>query len=134
MPNHSRAMKNGYVKRADLVLEKKLNRPLRKGEIAHHIDENKENDSPQNLEPMLILDHTRQHIYERAERARRLNPHRPKQPDHPANRRYQWPSDEELLKMRGEMSLRKIAQKIGCSHKIVDRRIKRINGIHWSER
>jgi hypothetical protein len=134
MPNHPRAMKSGYVKRADLVLEKKIGRPLRNGEIAHHIDENKENDSSRNLELKLLLDHTRQHIHERAEKARKLNPPKPKQPGHPVNRRYSWPSDKILLRMRLDMSLRQIAKKIGCSHKSVDRRIKRISGVHWSER
>jgi hypothetical protein len=119
-------MKNGYVKRADIVLEKKIGRRLRKGEIAHHIDQNKENDSPRNLELKSNLAHTRQHIYERAEAARRLNPPKPKQPDHKSNRRYLWPAAEILLGMRQTLSLRALAQKIGCSHKVVDRRLKRI--------
>lgn len=134
MPDHPRAMKSGYVKRADLVLEKKLGRRLRRGEIAHHINERKDDDSPRNLEPKWNLDHTRQHIHERAEIARKLNPPKPRQPNHPANNRYDWPSDGELLEMRRKMSLRKISQEIGCSHKVVDRRIKKINGVHWSKR
>ena len=137
MPDHPRA-KKGYVKQADLILEKKLGRGLRKGEIAHHINENKEDDSPGNLELKLTLDHTRQHIQKRAEEARKRNPNsrwlRAKQPEHPNNRSYKWPADKALLEMRRSMSLRMIARKIGCSHKVVDRRIKRINGVHWSER
>ena len=62
MPEHPRANKNGYVKRAILVMEKKLGRPLRKGEIVHHIDGNRTNDRPDNL--MLFssnADHVRFH-------------------------------------------------------------------------
>src|SRR5512139_4175480 len=45
LPNHPER----YVKRATLVLEKKLRRKLQPGEFAHHIDGNKMNDAPANL-------------------------------------------------------------------------------------
>lgn len=60
-PGHYRADKQGYVKIADIVLEAKIGRPLWKNEIAHHIDGNKLNDSPDNLEVMDNLEHTRMH-------------------------------------------------------------------------
>jgi len=61
MPSHPRAMKSGYVKRADIVLEASLGRPLQPGEIAHHVDDNKENDAPKNLRCMLVRPHSRLH-------------------------------------------------------------------------
>jgi hypothetical protein len=58
---HYRADKQSYVKVADIVLEQKIGRPLLPNEIAHHIDGNKLNDSPANLEVMDNLEHTRMH-------------------------------------------------------------------------
>lgn len=49
-PDHPRADAKGYIKRAILVLELKLRRPLREGYDAHHINEIKGDDSPDNLE------------------------------------------------------------------------------------
>lgn len=49
MPYHPRAHKNGYVYEHVLVAEKKLGRPLKKGEIIHHKDEIKTNNSPDNI-------------------------------------------------------------------------------------
>lgn len=124
-PDHPKANKHGYVKRANLVLEEKLGRYLNKGEIAHHENEDKEDDSPGNLELMMTGAHAKLHAALRA----KLWPPKsqaPKQPDHPVNRRYQWPPDEQLLVMRSTMTLREIAAQIGCSFKAVDRRVKRI--------
>jgi hypothetical protein len=47
-PDHPNAKKK-YVKRANLVMEKQLGRYLKKGEVVHHKDENKENDNIKNL-------------------------------------------------------------------------------------
>lgn len=44
------------------VAEKKLGRPLEKGEIVHHKDGDKLNNSPDNLEVMTQSDHVREHI------------------------------------------------------------------------
>jgi len=59
-PDHPRAYR-GYVKRADLVLEKKLGRCLTRNELAHHKDHNTLNDHPTNLEVMSHLEHMRLH-------------------------------------------------------------------------
>lgn len=49
MPNHPRVNKNGYIYEHTLVAEKILGRPLKKGEIVHHIDENRQNNSEENI-------------------------------------------------------------------------------------
>lgn len=47
-PNHPH-QRRGYIKKANLIVEKKLGRFLKKGEVIHHIDGNKLNDKPSNL-------------------------------------------------------------------------------------
>lgn len=116
-PDHPRAV-HGYAKRATLVLEDKIGRYLSADELAHHIDGNKANDDPDNLALMGCSEHARHHHPRVRERVLH--------PDSPSNRRYAWPSDVELLVLRGTMSLRQIALKIGCNHKTVDRRIRRL--------
>jgi len=57
-PTHPFCDRQGYVKRANLVMEKKIGRFLKKGEIVHHKGmhfpinsiENKGDDSPENLQ------------------------------------------------------------------------------------
>lgn len=56
-PNHYRCNKQGYVKIADIILEEKINRKLNKNEIAHHINGDRLDDSPQNLEVMKKGEH-----------------------------------------------------------------------------
>jgi hypothetical protein len=72
MPGHPRAMKSGYVKRADIVLEASLGRPLRPGEIAHHVDDNKENDAPENLRCMMVGPHSAFHRYRQIAKRREM--------------------------------------------------------------
>lgn len=49
LPSHHLAKKDGYVYVHRLVAEKILGRPLEEGETVHHKDENKLNNSPDNL-------------------------------------------------------------------------------------
>lgn len=49
MPKHPNASKDGCVYEHALVAEEKLGRYLKKGEVVHHIDENKYNNSSENL-------------------------------------------------------------------------------------
>lgn len=63
-PGHHRSIKYGqtpYTARSVIQLEKKIGRPLKKGELAHHIDSNKTNDSKRNLRLELKADHNRIH-------------------------------------------------------------------------
>ncbi len=49
LPDHPKA-RGKYVKRAILVLEEKLGRPIRDGYDSHHKNEIKDDDRPENLE------------------------------------------------------------------------------------
>ena len=49
-PGHHLRMRNGYAYEHRLVAEQKLGRWLRPGEIPHHIDGNKLNNAPDNIE------------------------------------------------------------------------------------
>ena len=49
-PEHPRAHPNGYVYEHILVAEATLGRPLVKGEVVHHIDHDRLNNSPDNLQ------------------------------------------------------------------------------------
>ena len=48
-PNHPRAHESGYVREHTLVAEKALHRPIKKGEIIHHIDFVRGNNTSSNL-------------------------------------------------------------------------------------
>lgn len=60
-PDHPRASKTGYVKRADLVLEEKLGRSLETGEFAHHENGIKGDDDPANLTVVRVAEHNQKH-------------------------------------------------------------------------
>jgi hypothetical protein len=59
--DHPRAGKDGYVKRAVVVVEALLGRPLVNGEDVHHINGIKTDDRPENLRVMNRSDHMREH-------------------------------------------------------------------------
>lgn len=60
-PEHLHASSNGSVKRAVLVLEAKLGRPLLAGMDSHHINEIKDDDRPENLEELSHGEHSSLH-------------------------------------------------------------------------
>lgn len=67
-PGHHRATKDGYVYTHILMAEIKLGRLLKKGEVVHHIDEDKYNNSLDNLMVFKTLaDHTAFHHGVKAE-------------------------------------------------------------------
>jgi hypothetical protein len=124
-PDHHRANYHGYVKRADLVAEATIGRTLRDDEIVHHDNEDKEDDSPTNLIPMTYVAHRALHA-QRRHVASLIRLAAKRQPDHPVNRRPVWPADDALIALRARLSLREVARIIGCNHKAVDNRLKRL--------
>ena len=114
-PDHPRAMKNGYVKRADLVLEAVIGRPLRRGEEAHHKNHVRDDDSPDNLALHTKNSHAQLHGSER--RKTRA----PKVPQ----KRVAWPPIDELRsRVDAAGSLRVVAREIGCSHVALYRKLR----------
>ena len=64
-PNHPNATKNGYVGEHRLVLENKIGRYLKQNEVAHHINENKFDNRPENIELMTFEEHSSYHAKKR---------------------------------------------------------------------
>ena len=56
---HHLADPNGYAYKHRIVAEKKLGRRLKLGEMTHHIDHNKQNNSPKNI---LIVKSSAEHL------------------------------------------------------------------------
>ena len=60
-PKSSEARDNGYAPELRLVVSKKLGRPLRDGEVVHHIDGDKRNNRAKNLQVMTRAEHYKLH-------------------------------------------------------------------------
>lgn len=65
-PEHPNALKMGYVAKHRLVLEEKLGRYLDKSEVAHHINEDKLDNRPENIELMTFSKHSSFHAKRKA--------------------------------------------------------------------
>ena len=112
LPGHHRADKQGYVKRADLALEEKIGRPLERGELAHHINSDKEDDRHENLELHTVESHNLLHA------ARLRKPRGPKR--HPPP----FVPIERILELRvSGYSLRWIGREVGLNHETVRQRL-----------
>ncbi len=59
--DHPSASRSGTILRARVVMEQKIGRRLRPGEVVHHIDGDPANDDPENLALMTHVDHARMH-------------------------------------------------------------------------
>lgn len=67
MPNHQHSRMNGYVYEHILVAEQKMGRHIQYPEVVHHIDGNKLNNSPDNIEVLSSsTDHMHRHWKERS--------------------------------------------------------------------
>lgn len=64
-PNHPNCTKSGYVAEHRIVLENKIGRFLNNYEVAHHINENKFDNRPENLELMSFSNHSSYHAKRR---------------------------------------------------------------------
>jgi len=58
---HPLADVRGYAYEHRVVAERKIGRPLVPGEQVHHIDENKQNNAPENLEVLTVQEHKVEH-------------------------------------------------------------------------
>lgn len=72
LPEHPRAMPNGYVYEHILIAEKKLGRPILPKEAVHHDDENKLNNDPENV---IVLPSNSAHVALHNARRRALHDH-----------------------------------------------------------
>lgn len=59
---HHRATKEGYVKRAILVMEDKLGRLLNPTEHTHHLNDKRDDDRPENLINLTNSEHAKLHM------------------------------------------------------------------------
>lgn len=65
-PEHPNAIKGKrYIAEHRHVLEQKIGRYLLSNEIAHHIDGNKQNNKPENLEVLIASEHSKYHAEQR---------------------------------------------------------------------
>lgn len=64
VPKHPRATARGYVLLHRIVMENHLGRLLNEDEIVHHRNEDKKDNSVENLELMTLPDHCRHHSSE----------------------------------------------------------------------
>lgn len=61
VPEHPHATKNGYVLLHRVIIKNYLGRLLNANEVVHHIDENKKNNSIENLQVLDSVEHNRMH-------------------------------------------------------------------------
>lgn len=107
--DHPRHNKRGYVRRAWLVMEQKLGRYLRPGEIVHHENEDTLDDSPRNLKLWSSKPHHSHHAKGRK---------------NPAFRR-DIDTERDILTLRSlGFSKPRIAAMLNCSLATIKRRLR----------
>lgn len=128
--DHPQAHKNnGYVKRANLVVEAAIGRYLIPGEEVHHKNKDRSDDSLANLQLFASnIEHAAHHAAERRlatpEFMRSLGKHI-KCFEKPLPKNIQWPSNTVLQGMVKEKTLRGVAKDFGCSHVAVWQALRR---------
>lgn len=106
-PTHPRATRNRYVPRAVLVAEAILKRPLRPGEVVHHINRVPSDDRPENLH---VYASNQEHM---AEHGRTRGPHW-----HPYAKLTE-DDVREIRRLRGTVKARVLAERYGvCTSNI----------------
>lgn len=70
MPKHHRARGNGYVFEHIVVAEEKIGRTLDAGECVHHVDDDKTNNSPENIIVIERASHSAQHARLRSKKTK----------------------------------------------------------------
>lgn len=73
IPDHHRSDVRGYVYEHIVVAEQKIGRNLRKGEIVHHLNENKSDNRPENL--VIVQSAAEHRVYHRKPGSKRKMPH-----------------------------------------------------------
>lgn len=135
IPDHPDAMSNGCVLEHRLIAEEKLGRRLSKNEIVHHIDEDKSNNHPDNLEVLTS----------RSEHAKLHKPAKPKieckicktKTSNKAycspkcyrigSRKTEWPTKEILEKELSKTSFCALGRKYGVSDNAIRKWAKAYN-------
>ncbi len=108
--SHLRANPRGYVRRGWLVIEAHLGRHLRKDEIIHHLNGNKQDDRLENLWVVSRSDHMSMHNSGCTNPAYRAD----------------IDTERDIMPLRDQgLSYRKIAKRLGCSPSMVRHRLLR---------
>jgi hypothetical protein len=72
MPEHPNARADGLISEHRLIMSEQLGRPLKPDEIVHHVNGDKSDNRPENLELFSSRSHSGKHLAER-NKARRLD-------------------------------------------------------------
>lgn len=68
LPDHPNASIEGYVMEHHLVMEAKIGRFIKKGEVVHHINHDRKDNRLENLQLMTFKEHASLHMRERNEK------------------------------------------------------------------
>lgn len=64
-PDHPNSSRTGYVLEHRFIMSELLGRPLKKGEIVHHINEDKTDNRAENLMVLTVSEHSSMHMRRR---------------------------------------------------------------------